>query len=490
MFLAISFTATAFSATVVHGRDNTNATNATLSAKQCASLIKCSRAAKNCDCPTGCTCKFPLANHLQVGYLNGYTINVFPKATATIDCTLNQYSCEKMVVVSDGDAVEVKCQGFKNCDTAKFTGKNIKVNCGENPNAGPSNTANVCNHVTCDGDSISVLCAHPSCQPRLDQSCKAKADAPTVSSAHSGIRLPNQLPGKEPSFYTMPTLSLGTAGFNNTQAKHAVVDAYRVGFRAVHAAYDYYNVDGVGQGLQALLKQGIARSELFVTAMTSPCIHSASNPKRNVTDPQECTALTTNDTAQMLQWLGVDYVDLLLLHGPSEPFNTTGSCSNAVTRLNQAQWQSYKQSLASGVAKSIGESNFCPSCLVGFSPLPSVNQIQWHVGMGSPKLMSFCEKNGIVVQAYSPLAHGQVVTDPLCASVGNSYNRTAAEVGLRYVVQHKNTAVVVKASNPMYLKQDLNVLDWTLSNTDMDRLNAATEPKGQQDGRPSWGCTV
>ena len=155
--------------------------------------------------------------------------------------------------------------------------------------------------------------------------------------------------------------------FNNTQAKHAVVNAYRVGFRAVHAAYDYYNVGGVGQGIQALLNQGIARSDLFVTAMTSPCIHSVSNPKRNVTDPQECTALTTNDTAQMLQWLGVDYVDLLLLHGPSEPFNTTGSCSNAINRLNQAQWQSYKQSLASGVAKSIGVSNFCPSCLVGFS---------------------------------------------------------------------------------------------------------------------------
>ena len=178
----------------------------------------------------------------------------------------------------------------------------------------------------------------------------------------ASIQLPSQIPGHSP--IEMPTLSLGTAGFNSTTVQQVVVDAYQAGFTAVHTAFDYYNVDGVGKGIQELMhSKGIQRSDIFITAMTSPCIHTAANPQRNVSDPQSCTDLTTNETLQMLHSLGVDYVDLLLLHGPSEPFHHTGSCNTAINVLNQAQWKSYTQSLSNGVARSIGVSNFCPSCL-------------------------------------------------------------------------------------------------------------------------------
>ena len=146
----------------------------------------------------------------------------------------------------------------------------------------------------------------------------------------------------------------------------------------------------------------------------------------------------------------------------------------------------------SGRAKSIGVSNFCQSCLSGLDPLPSVNQIQWHVGMGNDpeRLVSFCNDHNIIVQAYSPLAAGQVVHDPLCSSIGRKIGRSGAEVGLRWVVQHENTATVVRSKNPANMKDDLSVFEWSLAKKDVALLDRATQPHGQQDGRPSWGCTA
>lgn len=306
----------------------------------------------------------------------------------------------------------------------------------------------------------------------------------TAAGVSDTIELANQIPGR--AQINLPVLSLGTGGYNNSQVQSVVLTAYSSGFRAVHAAFDYYNVKGVGAALHQ-----IPKSSMFVTAMTPPCIHSASDPKRNVTDPQACTDLTFRDVNETLSNLGVEYVDLLLLHGPSEPFGYLGACSPDINAINRAQWEAYTIFLKEGRARSIGVSNFCPSCLHGLVPVPSVNQIQWHVGMGEDPegLMSYCEENNIVVQAYAPLAAGAVVKDPLCSSIGQKYNRTGAEVGLRYVVQHGNTAAVVRSSHSKYLVEDLDTLTWELQREDMKALSEATEPKGQQGGRPSWGCT-
>ena len=176
-FLALSFAAV--SLTLVHGQHNV--TQQLLNAKRCASIIKCSRIAKTCDCPPGCTCKFPLrgVHNVRCGKntnpcdLNQYTINIFPKATATIDCStkLPRKNCQNMVVNSDGNDVQVLCQGNMNCNGAKFTGQNVHVNCGANPNAQYSNSVNVCNKITCEGKTIDVKCAKRSCKS-TDRSCK------------------------------------------------------------------------------------------------------------------------------------------------------------------------------------------------------------------------------------------------------------------------------------------------------------------------------
>ena len=105
--------------------------------------------------------------------------------------------------------------------------------------------------------------------------------------------------------------------------------------------------------------------------------------------------------------------------------------------------------------------------------------------------MSYCNSQKMVVQAYGPLAHGAVATDPLCADVGKAYNKSAAQVGLRWILQHQatiETAIVVEADDLDYLSEDKDIFNWTLTTDDMTKLSEATSPSGQQDGRPSWGC--
>ena len=284
----------------------------------------------------------------------------------------------------------------------------------------------------------------------------------------------------------MPVLALGTGGFDNASAAAAVGTAASAGLTHVHSAFDYYNLPGVGRGVNQR-----PRASTFLTSMTSPCVHLSSPPQRNVTDPDACYDLTLQEAHAVLALLNTSYVDLLLLHGPSAPsFGYEGACSAAASALNAAQWRAYADFMRAGKARAIGVSNYCASCLEGLgAPVPAVNQIQVHVGTGADPegLLSYCKQQGIAVQAYSPLAHGAVVSDPLCEEGGAAANRSAAQVGLRWVLD-RAPSLVVKASKKEYLLDDLDVFGWALPPAAIAELDAATTPQGQQEGRPSWGC--
>lgn len=286
----------------------------------------------------------------------------------------------------------------------------------------------------------------------------------------------------------MPVMAAGTAGLSGTAAANAVLDAVALNLTHFHTAFDYYNLKDLAAAFNTL-----PRKRLFISSMTSPCVHPAAPPARNVTDPAECYNLTISEVASVLTQLNVDQLDLLMLHGPSEPFGHVGSCSAQACMLNRAQWRAYEWMLRAKRVRAIGVSNFCQSCLECLSEsstVPAVNQIQLHVGMGADPggLLSFAAERGIVVQAYEPLAGGEVVSDPLCKQVGTAYNRTAAQVGLRWVLE-RAPALAVKAGSPEHLRQDLDAWSWSLSEADRARLDAATQPKGEADGRTSWGCT-
>jgi diketogulonate reductase-like aldo/keto reductase len=305
----------------------------------------------------------------------------------------------------------------------------------------------------------------------------------------------------------MPQLSAGTGGYDNASAAAAIRTAFDAGIFAFHSANDYGNLKGVKDGLDYAKDAG-GRDALFVTAMTSPCIH-ASPPMRNVSDAAACYELTTRELNETLAAMGLERADLFLLHGPSNPFGFTGGCDPLVCALNRAQWRAYNDLLRAGRTRAIGVSNFCASCLQclesdslgAADSTPSVNQIQVHVGMGAnaENLTRYCDSRGIVVQAYSPLAAGAIITAcPLCVTIAQRVNKSAAQVGLRWVAQQQALlpglaqppALVVKASSAAYIAEDVAAIDtsWRLSDGDMEALAALTGPPGQQNGRPSWGC--
>ena len=293
----------------------------------------------------------------------------------------------------------------------------------------------------------------------------------------------------------MPIIAAGTGGYNDTDAAVAVRASLAAGFVHVHTAFDYFNLAGVAAGIQRF-----ERERIFLSSMTSPCIHAAP-PKRNMTDPQKCYSLTIAEVESVLAKLSPT-LDLLMLHGPSEAFGHVGGCSQLACDLAKAQWKAYNSFLSSGRVRAIGVSNFCQSCLTcladndlgpnGAAVLPAVNQIQVHIGQGSADpgdgLLSYCAQRQIAVQAYEPLAGGALATDSFVAAIGLKHNKTAAQVALKWVLQ-RAPALAVRAGSEDHLRQDLQLFDFTLDGSDLAGLDARTGPPGEAGGRCSWGCT-
>merc|ERR1711881_474460 len=138
-----------------------------------------------------------------------------------------------------------------------------------------------------------------------------------------------------------------------------------------------------------------------------------------------------------------------------------------------------------GKAKAIGVSNYCQSCfeciLKNATVVPAVNQVQYHVGEGADPigLKTYMDSKGIVMMAYSAMAQGskELISGPLTNGIGAHYNKSGAQVALKWVAQH-NVPLVTKASNPKYLAQDIDLFDFELSPTDVSALDAATKPRG------------
>jgi 2,5-diketo-D-gluconate reductase A len=174
-------------------------------------------------------------------------------------------------------------------------------------------------------------------------------------------------------------------------------------------AENYRNQKGVGAALK-----GLPRDSYFLTTKTVPCTAETE---------AACTASTTKDFLGDLEDLGLEYVDLILLHGPS---NRGGKCTKSACAKDLGQWKAYEALYKAGKAKAIGVSNYCVSCYEcligapGVTVVPAVNQIEFHAGMGPDPagIVSYSEKHDIVVQAYSPLGNGQLISDNQLKTIG------------------------------------------------------------------------
>ncbi|CAK6967955.1 Hypothetical predicted protein [Scomber scombrus] len=258
----------------------------------------------------------------------------------------------------------------------------------------------------------------------------------------------------------MPLLGLGTYKLREFEDVSRAVDAALAsGYRAFDSAAVYQNEAEFGRALRELLpKHGLTREDVFITSKLSP---------------KEQGEKAMQGALSSLSQLDLGYIDLYLIHWPGTEGLEVTDQRNPVNRAQS--WVTLEELHAQGKLKAIGVSNYTPahmrelmqSCKV----TPAVLQVEFHPQMCQAELRSVCEEFGVCFQAYSSLGKGNLVTDPVVMEVAKNCERTPAQVLLRWAVQ-QGVPVLPKSSNPDRIKDNARLFDFTLNDTDMNRLSA------------------
>lgn len=244
----------------------------------------------------------------------------------------------------------------------------------------------------------------------------------------------------------MPLLGLGVyKATDDLELKQAISDAVSSGYRLIDTASFYKNEEGVGKGIQAL---DLPRENLFVTTKIW-------NTAQRIGDIED-------SFNRSLERLGLDYVDLYLIHWP-----VPGCFGNT--------WKVMEKLRADGKAKSIGVSNFSIADLELLKTVsdvvPAVNQVEFHPLFNHPELKAYCKERGIVLQAYAPLARGAYLKSPLMLEIGKTHEKTPAQVGLRWLVQ-QGISVIPKSVHKERLEENSQIFDFALSDEEMAAITA------------------
>ncbi|TDD45610.1 aldo/keto reductase [Kribbella antibiotica] len=241
----------------------------------------------------------------------------------------------------------------------------------------------------------------------------------------------------------MPQLGYGVFQVPDEETTAAVTAALEAGYRSIDTAAIYGNEAGVGKALGA---SGIDRSELFITT------------KLWNADQGYDSTLKAYD--QSLDLLGLEYLDLYLIHWPTPERD-----------LYVDSWRALEKILADGRVRAIGVSNFQPSHLDRLAEVagitPAVNQVELHPFLQQEKVRAYGSDFGIRTEAWSPLAKGgSLLTDPVITALASKYDRTPAQVVLRWHLQLGNI-VIPKSVTPARIKENLNVFDFELTAEDL-----------------------
>lgn len=246
--------------------------------------------------------------------------------------------------------------------------------------------------------------------------------------------------------HKIPQLGLGTWPLNDAQVADAVVEAVSHGYRHVDTAKKYGNEKGVGNGIRAC---GVSREELFITTKLDGEFQGSG---KAVAGLDGC-----------LERLGLEYVDLLLIHWP-------------LPRRGEfvSTWKTFEELQSSGKVRSIGVSNFKPAHLDQLlretDVVPAVNQIQVSPSIPRTAARAFNQSHGIITESYSPLgASSDLLNAPVLAGIGEKYGKTPGQVVLRWHVQ-QGLVAIPKTSNPQRMRENLDIFDFELDPDDLTRL--------------------
>ncbi|MBQ9555139.1 MAG: aldo/keto reductase [Muribaculaceae bacterium] len=239
----------------------------------------------------------------------------------------------------------------------------------------------------------------------------------------------------------MPMVGLGVYNIARRETQRVVEQAIEVGYRSIDTAAMYYNEREVGDAVKAT---GVPRGQLFVTT--------------KICDPCYTRDETMRTVEHSMKQLGLDYVDLMLLHWPvGKP---------------AVMWHALEELYGQGLFRAIGVSNFYPNTFPaivnGARVMPVVNQCETHVLYQQRKMMDYLKPYNVALEAWSPLAEGRhgIFKGETLTGIGHQYGKTAAQVALKFLVQ-RGIIIIPKTAHVERMRENIDLFDFTLSDDDL-----------------------
>lgn len=256
---------------------------------------------------------------------------------------------------------------------------------------------------------------------------------------------------------TMPKIGLGTYRVKDSdECRESVKHAIEQGYRSIDTAMIYGNEKTVGQGIKEGLKStGLSREDLFITSK----LWLTDFGRQNVEEAYR----------QSVEKLGLDYLDLYLMHWPG---------TNEAVMIDS--WRGMEDLYKQNQVKNIGVSNFTPehfeALLAQVSIKPVINQVEFHPYLTQNKLRKYLEAQNIIMESWSPLMNSQILHDDVINEVANEVGKTPAQVVIRWNIQH-DVVVIPKSVTPHRIEENLDVWNFELSDNQMERIDQLNQDK-------------
>lgn len=271
---------------------------------------------------------------------------------------------------------------------------------------------------------------------------------------------------------SIPKLGLGTWFISDDKAAQAVKDAVSLGYRHVDTAQAYGNEHGVGQGLRSC---GVGRDALFLTTKLAAEVKSYK------------VAAAAID--QSLQTLGLDVIDLMIIHSP-KPWMKFHEADRFLEG-NREAWKALEDAYKAGKLRAIGLSNFekpdLNNILAACTVKPMLNQVLAHISNTPFDLIEYCQSKDILVEAYSPVAHGELMKNRKVTMMAEKYGVSVPQLSIRYCLE-LGLLPLPKTANPAHMKNNAEI-DFSISGEDMDALKQMEQIKdyGEASMFPVYG---
>lgn len=254
---------------------------------------------------------------------------------------------------------------------------------------------------------------------------------------------------------TLPTIGFGTAALKGNDGAHAIKNAVDVGYRLIDSAYNYENEGAVGK---AIKRSTVPREELIITSKLPGRYHTYDKAVPTI--------------QESLFRADLDYYDLYLIHWP-----------NPIQDDYLEAWQALIDAQKWGLVRSIGVCNFLPEHIERLEKetgvIPSINQIELHPFFNQADQRKWHEENNVATQSWSPIGRAnEVLQNEAIQKIADHHNKTVAQIILRWHVQ-LGAIPIPKSASPQRQLENISIFDFSLSETEIDQINALTRPDGR-----------